>query len=85
MGDIGCLGTKMHGQDAYHVFVGGGFGKNQAVGRQIFSGVTATEIPRTLEKMLRVYLKKRDGRESFQQFTVRHDLNTLQAFFSNDE
>ncbi len=85
MGDIGLLGTKVQGADGYHVFVGGGFGKHQAVGRQIFSGVTAAEIPRTLEKMLRVYLKKREGRESFQQFTVRHDLNTLQAFFSNDE
>lgn len=85
MGDIGLLGTKVQGADGYHVFIGGGFGKNQAVGRQVFSGVSATEIPQTLEKMLRVYLKKRDGRESFQQFTVRHDLNTLQAFFSNDE
>ena len=85
MGDIGLLGTKVQGADGYHVFVGGGFGKNQAVGRQVFTGVSATEIPRTLEKMLRAYLKKRAGRETFQQFTTRHDLNTLQAFFSNDE
>jgi ferredoxin-nitrite reductase len=85
MGDIGCLGTKVGGEDAYHVFVGGGFGKNQAVGRQVFSGVSAAELPPTLEKMLRVYLKKREGRETFQQFTTRHDLGTLQGFFSNDE
>ena len=85
MGDIGLLGTKVQGADGYHVFIGGGFGKNQAVGRQVFTGVSAVEIPRTLEKMFRVYLTKRDGRESFQQFTTRHDLNTLQAFFSNDE
>ena len=48
MGDIGCLGTKtkLSGEsvDAYHVFVGGGFGKNQAVGRQVFSGVTGKGI-----------------------------------------
>jgi ferredoxin-nitrite reductase len=85
MGDIGLLGTKVQGADGYHVFVGGGFGKNQAVGRQVFSGVGATEIPRTLETMLRVYLKKRDGRETFQQFTVRHDLNALQVMFTNGE
>ncbi|HEY5040740.1 MAG TPA: NirA family protein [Verrucomicrobiae bacterium] len=85
MGDIGCLGTKMRGEDGYHIFVGGGFGKNQAVGRQVFSGVSATELPLMLEKMLRIYLKKREGRETFQQFTTRHDLNTLQAIFSNDE
>jgi ferredoxin-nitrite reductase len=82
MGDIGLLGTKNRGEDAYHVFVGGGFGKNQAVGRQIFSGVSATELPATVEKMLCVYLKHRTGRESFQQFSMRHDLNALQTLFS---
>ena len=85
MGDIGCLGTKVRGEDGYHVFVGGGFGKNQAVGRQVFSGVSATELPLTLEKMLRVYLNKREGRESFQRFTMRHDLNALQVMFTNGE
>jgi ferredoxin-nitrite reductase len=85
MGDIGCLGTKVRGVDGYHVFIGGGFGRDQALGRQVFSGVSATELAPTLEKMLRVYLKKRAGRETFQQFTVRHDLNSLQVMFSNDE
>ena len=84
MGDIGCLGTKVRGEDGYHVFVGGGFGKNQAVGRQIFSGVSASELPSTLEKLLRVYLKHRTGRESFLQFSTRHDLNTLQVLFSDE-
>ena len=39
MGDIGLLATKVRGAEAYHVFVGGGFGANQAVGRQVFSGL----------------------------------------------
>ena len=82
MGDIGCLGTKVRGEDGYHVFIGGGFGKNRAVGRQIFSGVTATELPATLEKLLRVYLKNRQGRESFLQFSTRHELGKLQEMFS---
>ena len=84
MGDIGLLGTKNRGEDAYHVFVGGGFGKDQAVGRQVFSGVSAGELPATIEKMLRVYLKHRSGRESFLQFSTRHDLNALQTFFSEE-
>jgi ferredoxin-nitrite reductase len=86
MGDIGCLGakTKVGGEsfDGYHVFVGGGFGKYQAVGRQIFHGVKATELPRTLERILQVYLKERNGRESFQQFTNRHEVRRLQEMFS---
>lgn len=82
MGDIGLLGTKVRGEDGYHVFVGGGFGKNQAVGRQIFSGVSVGELPGMIEKLLRVYLKHRVGKESFQQFSTRHDLNALQTWFS---
>ena len=82
MGDIGLLGTKVHGEDGYHLFIGGGFGKNQAVGRQIFSGVSVGELPGMIEKLLRVYLRHRAGRESFQQFSTRHDLNALQTWFS---
>ena len=86
MGDIGCLGTKAKiggdSVDGYHVFVGGGFGRDQAVGRQIFSGVKATDLPATLERMLLVYLEKRNGRETFQQFTNRHEVRGLQEMFS---
>lgn len=85
MGDIGLLGVKVKGEDGYHVFVGGGFGTNQAVGRQIFSSVTATDLKPTLEKMLKGYLRRRTPGETFQQFTTRNDLNTLQAIFTNDE
>lgn len=86
MGDIGCLGTKTkiggESVDAYHIFVGGGFGKHQAVGRQVFAGVTGKELPDTVEKMLRTYLKHRAARESFQQFTTRHEVGKLQEMFA---
>jgi ferredoxin-nitrite reductase len=89
MGDIGLLGTKVKiaGQsvEGYHVFVGGGFGAQQAVGRQVFTGVAFGDLKLTLEKMLRGYLRHRGEGEGFQAFTQRHDLNTLQAIFSNEE
>ena len=85
MGDIGLLGAKVRGEDGYHVFIGGGFGANQAVGRQIFSGVSVDSLKPTLEKMLKGYLRRRAAGETFQKFTARHDLNTLQAVFTNDE
>ncbi len=85
MGDIGLLGAKVklggESVDGYHVFVGGGFGKYQAVGRQIFAGVPATDLPRTVEKMLRAYLKHREGRETFLQFSTRHEVGKLQELF----
>lgn len=85
MGDIGMLGTKVRGEEGYHVFVGGGFGKSQAVGRQLFSGVHHTEVNTTIEKILRGYVKHRVEGESFQAFTLRHDLNKLQLIFNGDE
>ena len=89
MGDIGLLGAKVkvagESVEGYHVFVGGGFGANQAVGRQVFQGVSFNDLKPTLEKMLKGYLRHRTPGENFQSFTTRNDLNTLQAIFSNDE
>ncbi len=88
MGDIGLLGTraKVGGEsvDGYHVFVGGGFGKNQAIGRQVFTGVAAPALPVVVEQMLGAYVKHRKGRETFLAFTARHELGELQQMFSNE-
>lgn len=82
MGDIGLLGTKTHdGREAYHIFVGGGFGRDQACGRQVFQAMGFDEVREMVETMLRTWLKHREGMESFQRFTTRHDLNALQVLF----
>ena len=73
--------AKSGGEDAYHVFVGGGFGNHQAVGRQVFAGVKAKELPNVLETMLRTYLKYRQGSETFKTFTTRFDVKQLQEYF----
>ncbi|HXP61653.1 MAG TPA: NirA family protein [Dongiaceae bacterium] len=85
MGDIGLLATKIRGEEAYHVFVGGGFGANRAVGRQVFTGIVFEELKTTLEKMLKGYLRHREPGQTFRQFTQRLEVGTLQAIFSNDE
>jgi ferredoxin-nitrite reductase len=88
MGDIGLLGAKVksggESVDGYHVLVGGGFGKHQAVGRQVFTGVLASALPLTIEKMLRGYLRDRQGRETFLEFTARHEIGKLQEIFCNE-
>ena len=89
IGDIGLLGAKVkqagESVEGYHVFVGGGFGDQRAVGRQVFSGLPFEQVKSTLEQMVKGYLRHRLLGETFQQFTARHDLNRLQAIFSNDE
>lgn len=84
MGDIGLLGTKAKGEsgEGYHITVGGGFGENRMVGRQIFSTVPYESLGTTLEAMLKTYLAKRQPQESFHKFCNRHSVGDLQVLFS---
>ena len=85
MGDIGLLGTKVKSEsgEGYHITVGGGFGENRKVGRQVFSGVPFESLGSTLEAMLNGYLKGRQGDESFHSFCNRHTVGQLQELWSN--
>jgi ferredoxin-nitrite reductase len=84
MGDIGLLGTKVKSEsgEGYHITVGGGFGENRKIGRQIFSGVSFEALGETLEAMLKGYLKSREGEESFHSYCNRHTIGELQVAFS---
>ena len=84
MGDIGLLGTKVKSEsgEGYHITVGGGFGENRKIGRQIFSGVPVESLGETLEAMLKGYLSKRSETESFHQFCNRHSVGQLQGIFT---
>lgn len=85
MGDIGLLGTKVKSEsgEGYHITVGGGFGENRKVGRQVFSGVPFESLCATLEAMLKGYLGSRTGGESFHSFCNRHTVGQLQEMWSN--
>jgi ferredoxin-nitrite reductase len=86
MGDIGLLGTKVKSEsgEGYHITVGGGFGENRKIGRQIFSGVPFESLGLTLEAMLKGYLKHREADESFHGFCNRRSVGQLQEIWSNE-
>ena len=83
MGDIGLLGTKVRSEsgEGYHITVGGGFGENRKIGRQVFSGVPFESLGTTLEGMLQGYLSRRLEGESFHAFCNRHTVGELQLAF----
>ena len=86
VGDIGCIATKVAvGEDmteGYHVFVGGGYGATQGIGREIYRDVVAEELPQVLERMLRSYLDHRaDESETFVQFVKRQETGELKELF----
>jgi ferredoxin-nitrite reductase len=88
IGDIGLLGAKVDaGDDAevegYHVYVGGGWGSERAIARELKRDVPAAEVAQLIERMLKAYLAHRAGpQESFHQFCKRHPLETLRGFFA---
>jgi ferredoxin-nitrite reductase len=86
IGDIGLLATKIIEGDqeieGYHVFVGGGYGANQTIGREILRNVATTNLGPALEQMLRTYLDLRQSEgESFHEFIKRHPTEQLREMF----
>lgn len=88
--DIGLLACKVDvGDDVepvegYHIYIGGGFGPDAALGNEIYRDVKAQDAPRTVERMLKGYLANRASRqETFQEFSRRHEVATLKSLFDD--
>jgi ferredoxin-nitrite reductase len=87
--EIGLLACKIAISDdgdqveGYHVYVGGGFGPQAALGREIYRDVKAEDAPRVVERMLQGYLGNRSSPdESFLAFARRHEVDALKAMFA---
>jgi ferredoxin-nitrite reductase len=87
IGDIGLLGAKVEvgseGEETvegYHVFIGGGYATDAALGREFRRDVRAEDAPELIERMLRVYLAHRSAAdETFQRFITRFDIEQFQV------
>jgi ferredoxin-nitrite reductase len=89
IGDIGLIACKVDvGEDAdpvegYHVLVGGGFGPDVGLARDIYRDVKAEDVPGTVERMLKGYLNHRAGAdETFLTFSRRHEVEALKEMFA---
>ena len=91
--EIGLLACKVEegeGDDAqqiegYHVYIGGGFGPDAALGREIYRDVKAPDTPRAIERMLKGYLAHRASRdETFLAFARRHEVDVLKNMFDGE-
>ena len=82
--DIGLIAAKVPvGEsddtvEGYHLFAGGGFGPQADIGQEVYHDLKAEEAPKTVEKLLKAYLKGRSSAdETFLAFARRHDGETL--------
>ena len=89
IGDIGLLAARVPVSEdgdtveGYHVYVGGGFGTASALGREVYRDVKAEDAPRVVQRMLQAYLTGRHSQpETFQDFTRRHELESLKQLFA---
>jgi ferredoxin-nitrite reductase len=86
IGDIGLLGTKttLEGEsvEAYNVVLGGGFGHDQTIAKEVFKGIPFSAMLPLLERVLKVYVARRKAGESFAAFARRHETKELQEMFS---
>ncbi|GBD47377.1 NirA family protein [Methylopila sp. Yamaguchi] len=86
IGDIGLIGAKVPINDedtveGFHLHVGGGFGSDATIGRELLRDVKGEDCPAVVEKMLRGYLAARSGAETFAAFTRRHEIDALKTIF----
>lgn len=81
VGDIGLLATNVEsGEDmveGYHIHVGGGYGAEEGIAREIYPSVAFADVPPLVERLLLAYLEHRQEEESFVQFTRRHEVKAL--------
>jgi ferredoxin-nitrite reductase len=87
IGDIGLLACRVAIDDAgedtvegFHLFVGGGFGVDAGIGRELCRDVKAEDCPRLIERILQAYVRHRAGpAETFLAFTRRNEVPALKA------
>ena len=89
IGDIGLIGTKVPvGEDqveGYNIFVGGGYGPEQGIGREIYREVAASDCPHVIERMLRGYLEHRTApSQSFLELVRDHSTDELTMMFQEE-
>ena len=84
VGDIGLIGARVpvgdEGDtvDGYHLVVGGGFGPEGRIARELWRDVKAEDAPAAVERLLRAYRAHRLAPdENFQAFTRRHAPDVL--------
>jgi ferredoxin-nitrite reductase len=84
--EIGLIACKVQENEesdpaeGYHILIGGGFGPNAALGRELYRDVIAEQAPRMVLRILKTYLAHRASRdESFLAFTRRYEISALKA------
>jgi ferredoxin-nitrite reductase len=92
IGDIGLLACRVplsplsdDTVEGFHVYVGGGFGADAGIARELRRDVRVEDCPALVAGLLRVYLSNRSpAGESFLAFSRRTELQVLQTMLAGE-
>jgi sulfite reductase (NADPH) hemoprotein beta-component len=65
VGHIGILGISKKGEEWYQIMLGGSAGRQASLGRWIGPAVSQARVPDALERLLEVYVERREEGELF--------------------
>ena len=63
VGHIGILGVDKQGAEYYQISIGGAQGNDAALGKVLGPSVSQAEVPDVIEKLINLYLARRDSEE----------------------
>ncbi|WP_424631713.1 NirA family protein [Bradyrhizobium sp. SYSU BS000235] len=92
IGDIGLIGARVPVNDdgdtvdGYHILVGGGYGTDAAIARELYQNVKADEAPQVVEQILKTFIANRSSeQETFVAFTRRYEIDALKRLMAHEE
>jgi ferredoxin-nitrite reductase len=92
IGDIGLIGARVSVNDdgdtvdGYHVLVGGGYGVDGAIARELYQNVKADEAPHVVEHILKTFVANRSSEnETFVEFARRYEIDALKRLMMKEE
>ena len=71
VGHIGILGVDKKGKEFYQLTLGGSAGNDARLGDRLGPAVAREEVAETIDRILQVYLERREGEEQFLETYLR--------------
>ncbi len=79
VGHIGILGVDKKGEEFYQLTLGGAAGNNARLGDRLGPAIAKNDVAETIDKILQVYLDRREGSEQFLETYLRVGLEPFKT------
>ncbi|HEY2467357.1 MAG TPA: NirA family protein [Terracidiphilus sp.] len=80
VGDVGLMGVKVGGEEGYQVMLGGGSDRDQGLARELIAAIKFSEVETAIHGLFSAYTERARAKESFLDFTRRHEVEELKQF-----